>query len=155
MATDEGALDMRKAQLGSIILILVQALFLYIAWITRITGYAKFDKIKQIENTVKLQLHACCVLFVAASNSVIFFGAFIWNPLIVVKAMMDFHWSFPAMFGMHQNDHPFSICWLLGIVMAIYWQRSFLWRYLTDEAKKERRWLQWPYRIGFMKDEIV
>ena len=155
MATGGGALDITKAHLGGVILILIQALFLYIAWITRRTEYAKFDKIKQIGNTVKLELHACCFLFVAASSSVIFFGAFIWNPLVVVNAIMDFNWSFPAMLGMYQNDHPFSICWLLGIITAIYWWHSFQWRYLTDEAKKEHRWLQWPYRIGFMKDEIV
>ena len=60
MATGEGALDIRKAHLGGAILILIQALFLYIAWITRRTEYAKFDKIKKIENTVKLELHAYC-----------------------------------------------------------------------------------------------
>ena len=46
---------------------------------------------------------------------------------------------------------------LFGLPLAYYWYYSYWWRYLCPEARQRRRyrWLQWPYRIGFMKDEIV
>ena len=153
VATHEGKLDVKKGHIWKFFLILMQALLFYVVWKTRRTKYSKFENIKQVEDTCKLHsfLFSCAM----APISVIFFIAFFWNPLVFFSTVMDFHWSPPTILGIHQSSHPFSISWLLGILMAIYWQRSFLWRYLTDEAKKKHRCLQWPYRIGFMKDEIV
>ena len=151
--TDEGRLDMIKGQLASLALILVQALLLYIAWRTRRTERTKLSSIGSIRDTCTL--HSYCFVFAVSAGAVIFLVAFIRNPLIFVSAMMDSDWSFSALLAAHENDNPLPVFLLLGIVMAIYWQRSFLWRYLNDDAKKKHRWLQWPYRIGFMKDDTV
>ena len=90
----------------------------------------------------------------------VFFIAFIWNPLVFFSAVLDLQLAHlgrlvPSTFGLSSSESIFVLSFVSGIFISTYWERSFLWRYLTDEAKKKHRWLQWPYRIGFMKDEIV
>ena len=149
---------MAQAHIAKLATILVLALFIYVAWRTRKSGFEKFERIgliSGINNT-----HRFFFSLVLACNSVVFFVAFIWNPLVFAGAILDVQIAYLdrlvfSVFGLSPSDSLFVLHFLSGIFISIYWQRSFLWRYLTDEAKKKHRWLQWPYRIGFMKDEIV
>ena len=76
--------------------------------------------------------------------SVVFFISFVWNPLVFI-------FDIPI---------PFTYLQLLllntfiGMCIAAYWYSCFAYRYLTTEARQRYRWLQWPYKIGFMKDVI-
>ena len=150
VATSEDKVDMAKSHIVKLASVAIQALFIYVTWKTRRIGCARFEKIGLVSETNKL--HQACFSFVLAANSVVFLFAFVWNPLVFVSAMLDFH-----MLYVHS-----LISWLFvfiailsTILMVNYWHYSFLWRYLTDEAKKKHPYLQWPYRTGFMKDEIV
>ena len=158
IATSEGKVDMAQAHIAKLAIILVVALFIYVAWRTREAGFEKFERIgliSGINNT-----HRFFFSLVLGCNSVIFFIAFIWNPLVFASAILDLQMAhldrlIPSIFDLSQFESQFILYFVSGIFIATYWERSFLWRYLTDEAKKRHRWLQWPYRIGFMKDEIV
>ena len=158
IATSEGKVDMAQAHIAKLGIILILSLFIYMAWRTRIAGSEKFEKIDLVSRTN--YLHHCFFVFALACNSVVFFVAFIWNPLAFVSAILDLQMAHldrlvPSILGLSQFESQFILFFVPGMFIATYWQRSFLWRYLTDEAKKEHRWLQWPYRIGLMKDEIV
>ena len=158
IVTSECKVDMAQAHIAKLATILVVALFIYVAWRTRKSGFEKFERIglvSGINNT-----HRFFFSLVLACNSVVFFVAFIWNPLVFASAILDVQIAYIdqlifSVFGLSPSDSLFVLYFLSGIFISTYWQRSFLWRYLTDEAKKKHRWLQWPYRIGFMKDEIV
>ena len=158
VATSEGKVDMAQAHIAKLVIILILALFIYMAWVTRKTGLEKFegiDLVFRINN-----LHHCFFGFALACNSVVFFIVFIWNPLVFAGAILDVQIAHlerlvSSIFDLSSSESIFVLSFIPGIFISIYWQRSFLWRYLTDEAKKGHRWLQWPYRIGFMKDEIV
>ena len=161
VATSEGRLDMAQAHIVKLAIILVVALFIYVAWRTRKSGFEKFEKFEKIDSVFrKNYLHHCFFVFALGCNSVIFFIAFIWNPLVFASAILDLQMAHldrlvPSIFGLSQFGSHFILSFVPGMFITTYWERSFLWRYLTDEAKKRHRWLQWPYRIGFMKDEIV
>ena len=161
VATSEGKVDMAQAHIVKLATILILSLFIYMAWITRKTGFEKFEKFDLVLKTN--YLHQCFFVFALACNSVVFFIAFIWNPLVFFSAILDLQLAhldrlvpwISSILGLSQFESQLILFLVPGILIATYWQRSFLWRYLTDEAKKKHRWLQWPYRIGFMKDEIV
>ena len=158
VATSEGKVDMAQAHIAKLGIILILSLFIYMAWITRKVGFEKFERIDLVFK--KNYLHQYFFMFVLGCNSVVFFIAFIWNPLVFFGAMLDLQLAHlgrlvPSTFGLSSSESIFVLSFVSGIFISTYWERSFLWRYLTDEAKKKHRWLQWPYRIGFMKDEIV
>ena len=158
VATSEGRVDMAQAHIVKMAIILVMALFIYMAWITRKAGFEKFERIDLVFRVNNL--HHCFFGFALAFNSVVFFIVFIWNPLVFAGAIPDAQIAHlerlaSSILGLSSSESIFVLSFIPGIFISIYWQRSFSWRYLTDQAKKEHRWLQWPYRIGFMKDEIV
>ena len=158
IATSEGKVDMAQVHIAKLGIILILSLFIYMAWITRKSGFEKFERIDLVFG--KNYLHHCFFVFALGCNSVVFFIAFIWNPLAFAGAILDLQMVHldrlvPSIFGLSQFESQFILFFVPGMFIATYWERSFLWRYLTDEAKKKHRWLQWPYRIGFMKDETV
>ena len=158
VATSEGKVDMAQAHIAKLGIILILSLFICMVWITRKAGFEKFERIDLVFKTN--YLHQCFFVFVLGCNSVVFFIAFIWNPLVFFSAILDLQLAHlgrlvPSTFGLSSSESIFVLSFVSGIFISTYWERSFLWRYLTDEAKKKHRWLQWPYRIGFMKDEIV
>ena len=158
VATSEGKVDMAQAHIAKLAIILILSLFIYMAWRTRKTGFEKLERIGLAFR--KNNLHHSFFGFALACNSVVFFVAFIWNPLVFGSAILDLQMAHfdrlvPSIFDLSPSESLFVLSFVPAIFIATYWQRSFLWRYLTDEAKKKHRWLQWPYRIGFMKDEIV
>ena len=158
VTTSEGKVDMVQAHIAKLVIILILFLFVYMAWRTRKAGSEKFERIDLVFR--KNYLHHCFFVFALGCNSVVFFVAFIWNPLVFASAILDVQIAHldrlvPSIFGLSPSESQFILFFVPGMFIATYWQRSFLWRYLTDEAKKRHRWLQWPYRIGFMKDEIV
>ena len=161
IATSEGKVDMTQAHIVKLAIILVVALFIYVAWRTRKSGFEKFEKFERIGLISGINnTHRFFFSLVLAGNSVVFLIAFIWNPLVFASAILGLQIAYLdrlvfSVFGLSPFDSLFVLYILSGIFISTYWERSFLWRYLTDEAKKKHRWLQWPYRIGFMKDEIV
>ena len=121
-------------------MILVVALFIYMAWITRKAGFEKFEEIDLVFRINNL--HHCFFGFVLACNSVVFFIVFILNPLVFAGAILDVQIAHlerlaSSIFGLSSSESIFVLSFIPGIFISIYWQRSFLCRYLTDEAKKQ------------------
>ena len=76
--------------------------------------------------------------------SVAFLIPFVLNPLVLI-------FDIPVLFTSLQL---FLLIAFIGTCVAACWYSCFAYRYLTPEARQRYRWLQWPYKIGFMKDVI-
>ena len=66
VAASEGRVDMAQAHIVKMAIILVMALFIYMAWITRKTGFEKFERIDLVFRVNNL--HHCFFGFALAFN---------------------------------------------------------------------------------------
>ena len=151
---EDGSLDIFAANLRLYIVFLTQVGVLYVLDLKARKPLARnFEKLdmrktyRLYDNLFGLTIGANCVSFTIG----------VWNTsCFPIEDNACKSWPLIDALSGYMEPGYLVVC-LFGLPLAYYWYYSYWWRYLCPEARQRRhyRWLQWPYRIGFMKDEIV
>ena len=153
--SEDGSLDVFASLLKLFIVFCIQTGILYVLDLKARKPLAR--------NFEKLDIHKTYRLYgdlfglTIGVNSAVFAGGVVWNTsCFPIEENACQNW--PLIDPLSTYLEPaYLIVPLFSFPLAYYWYYSYWWRYLCPEARQRRRyrWLQWPYRIGFMKDEIV
>ena len=152
---EDGSLNVAAALLKLFIVFLIQVGVLYALDLKASKPLARNFKKLDIHKTYRLYGNLLeLTIFV---NCAIFAAGVVWNTsCFPIEDNACQNW--PLIDTLSSYLEPaYLIVPLFGLPLAYYWYYSYWWRYLCPEARQRRRyrWLQWPYRIGFMKDDIV
>ena len=152
---EDGSLSVAASLLGLLIAFWIQVGILYVLDLkARKPLTRNFEKL-DIHKTYRLYGDLFGLTIVA--NCAIFAIGVVWNTsCFPIEDNACQSWPLIDTLSGYMEPSYLVVC-LFGLPLACYWYYSYWWRYLCPEARQRRRyrWLQWPYRIGFMKDEIV
>ena len=152
---EDGSLDIFASHLRLYIVFLIQVGVLYVLDLkARKPSARNFEKL-DIHKTYRLygNLFALTIGVNCASFTI----GVVWNTsCFPIEDNACQSWPLIDALSEYMEAGYLVVC-LFGLPLAYYWYYSYWWRYLCPEARQRRRyrWLQWPYRLGFMKDEIV
>ena len=152
---EDGSLDIFASHLRLYIVFLVQVGVLYVLDLkARKPSARNFEKL-DIRKTYRL--YGNLFGLTIGANCASFTIGVVWNTsCFPIEDNACQSWPLIDTLSGYMEPGYLVVC-LFGLPLAYYWYYSYWWRYLCPEARQRRRyrWLQWPYRIGFMKDEIV
>ena len=152
---EDGSLDIFASHLRLYIVFLIQVGALYVLDLKASKPSARnFEKL-DIRKTYRL--YGNLFGLTIGVNCASFTIGVVWNTsCFPIEDDACQSWLLIDTLSEYMEPGYLVVC-LFGLPLAYYWYYSYWWRYLCPEARQRRRyrWLQWPYRIGFMKDEIV